>query len=191
VKAACAVLWLWRMAFTEELSQSLDNLDRRIRAEDRSDQTLEAVLDRYLLEVERAADRDLHTSILLLDSDRKRLLHGAGPSLPREYCESIHGLRIGPSAGSCGTAAYMGHSIFVTDIASDPLWNDYRHLARPHGLRSCWSTPIRSEADEVIGTFAIYHSTTCAPTEEEIRSIKGISGHVAHAIATFGETHAV
>jgi len=179
------------MAFTNELSQSLDDLDRRIGAEDHSVDSLEAILDKYLLEVEGASDSDIRTSVLLLDKDRKRLLHGAGPNLPREYCDSIHGLPIGPSAGSCGTAAYMGHSIFVTDIAKDPLWDDYRHLAQPHGLRACWSTPIRSDDDEVIGTFAIYHSTARAPTEEEIRAIKGISGHVAQAITSFSETHAV
>ena len=179
------------MAFTNELSQSLDDLDRQIGAEDRSGETLEAILDKYLLEVEGASDSDIRTSVLLLDSERKHLLHGAAPSLPKEYCESIHGLEIGPSAGSCGTAAYMGHSIFVTDIATDPLWDDYRDLALPHGLRSCWSTPIRSDDDEVVGTFAIYHSATRAPTEDEILAIKGIRGHVAQAIASFSESHTV
>ena len=180
-----------RMAFTDELSKSLDDLDRRIGVEDHSGEPLEAILDKYLLEVEGAADDDIQTSVLLIDSDRKHLLHGAAPSLPKEYCDSIHGLPIGPSAGSCGTAAYTGHSIFVTDLATDPLWNNYRHLALPHGLRSCWSTPIRSEQDEVIGTFAIYHLTACSPTEEEILAIKGISGHVAQAIGTFSEAKAV
>ncbi len=179
------------VGFTDQLSQSLDELDQRIDAEDASGETLVAVLERYLREVEKAADRDIQTSILLLDSDRKHLVHGAAPSLPSEYCESIHGLRIGPCAGSCGTAAYMGHSIFVTDIGSDPLWNDYRHLALPHDLRACWSTPIRSDEDKVIGTFAVYHSTARAPTEDEILAVKAISGHVARAIATFSETRAV
>jgi GAF domain-containing protein len=179
------------MAFTNELSQSLDDLDRRIGTEDHSADTLETILDRYLLEVEGAADSDIRTSILLLDNERKHLLHGAGPSLRKEYCEAIHGLEIGPSAGSCGTAAYLGHSIFVTDVETDPLWKDFRHLALPHGLRSCWSTPIRSADDQVIGTFAIYHSSARAPTEEEIMAIKGISGHVAQAIAAFSHFRAV
>jgi GAF domain-containing protein len=179
------------MAFTNELSQSLDNLDKQIGIEDHSGDTLEAVLDRYLLEVESASDSDIHSSILLLDGERKHLLHGAAPSLPKEYCDSIHGLAIGPSAGSCGTAAFLGHSIFVVDVETDPLWENYRHLALPHGLRSCWSTPIRSDSGSVIGTFAIYHSTARAPTEEEILAIKGISAHVAQAISIFGESQAV
>ena len=85
----------------------------------------------------------------------------------------------------------MGHSIFVTDVTTDPLWSDYRHLPLPAELRSCWSTPIRSDDGEVIGTFAIYHSAERAPTEEEILAIKAISGHVARAIASFNKSHAV
>lgn len=178
------------MAFTSELSGSLDNLDRQIGIDDDPDD-LEAILDRYLLEVEAAADADIRTSILLTDRDRKHLLHGAAPSLPRAYCDAIHGLVVGPSAGSCGTAAYMGHSIFVTDIATDPLWIDFRDLALPHQLHSCWSTPIRSDDDEIIGTFAIYHSSARAPTEEEILAVKGISGHVARAISRWSNRETV
>ena len=179
------------MAFDSQLSESLDALDERIRSEDHAGETLETILERYLMEVEATADTDIRTSILLLDRDRKRLLHGAAPSLPKPYCDAIHGLEIGPSAGSCGTAAYMGHSIFVTDVATDPLWVDYRDLALPHQLRSCWSTPIRSDDDQVIGTFAIYHSTARAPTEDEILAIKSISGYVAHAIARWSDFEAV
>jgi GAF domain-containing protein len=174
------------MAFTTALARSLHQLDGQVGSNAYSGDTLESVLDRYLLAIEAAADTDMRTSILLLDNERRCLLHGAAPSLPKAYCDAIHGIEIGPSVGSCGTAAYVGHSIFVTDVATDPLWRDFRDLALAHDLRSCWSTPIRSEDDdEVIGTFAIYHSTARAPTEEEILAIKGISGHVARALATF------
>ena len=152
---------------------------------------LEAVLGEYLMEVEAAADSDIRTSILLVDADRKHLLHGAAPSLPKAYCDSIHGLAIGPSAGSCGTAAYMGHAIFANDIATDPLWTDFRDLALLHDLRSCWSTPIRSEDGKVIGTFAVYHSTARAPTADEILAIKDISVHVARAITRSNRREAI
>jgi GAF domain-containing protein len=173
------------MAFTTTLARSLDQLDREVGSNAHNGDTLESVLDRYLLAIEANADSDMRTSILLLDNERRCLLHGAAPSLPKAYCDAIHGIEIGPSVGSCGTAAYVGHSIFVTDIATDPLWVNFRDVALAHDLRSCWSTPIRSGDDEVIGTFAIYHSTARAPTEEEILAIKGISGYVAQALATF------
>lgn len=170
------------MAFTSQLARSLGDLDQRSGSGDFAGDQLEKILDRYLLQVEDSADDDIKTSILLLDPIRKRLLHGAAPSLPKAYCDAIDGLSIGPSAGSCGTAAHVGHAIFVSDIATDPLWKDYRDLALKHNLRSCWSTPILSQRGEILGTFAVYHSVACSPTEDEIYAISEISGHVARAI---------
>src|SRR5690606_12910201 len=72
-------------------------------------------------------------SILLLDEDGRHLRHGAAPSLPASYTSAIDGLQIGPSVGSCGTAAYRKEPVFVSDIASDPLWENYRDLALRHG----------------------------------------------------------
>jgi GAF domain-containing protein len=179
------------MGFDSKLAQSLDDLDERIASEDYAGHSLETALEKYLLEIEAASDSDIRTSILLLDRERNCLLHGAAPSLPKVYCDAIDGLPIGPSAGSCGTAAFVGHSIFATDVAADPLWQDYRDLALPHQLRSCWSTPIRSDDGAIIGTFAIYHSTARAPTEDEILAVKGLSGHVARAIARWSGCEAV
>ena len=121
-------------------------------------------------------------SILLLDPDGRHLRHGAAPSLPASYCEAIDGAEIGPCAGSCGTAAYQAAPVFVSDIASDPLWADFREIALAHGLRACWSTPIFGPAGKVIGTFAIYHRTPRSPTPHEVESIRLITEHVAQAI---------
>ena len=96
-------------------------------------------------------------SILLLDEDGEHLRHGAGPSMPAAYNEAIDGIAIGPNVGSCGTAAYSNAPVFVTDIATDPLWEDFRGLALGHALRACWSLPIRSAQGTVLGTFAMYH----------------------------------
>jgi PAS domain S-box-containing protein len=96
-------------------------------------------------------------SVLLLDSEGITLRHGAAPSLPNEYCRAIDGVAIGPGAGSCGTAAHSGKPVMVSDIANDVLWKDYRQLARAHGLKACWSTPIFSRAGKVLGTFAVYY----------------------------------
>lgn len=170
------------MGFAYQLQDSLRDRRSRVALEFAAGDSLEAVLDRHLLAVEQSAETELFTSILLLDEGGKHILHGAAPSLPTSYCEAIHGAAIGPSAGSCGTAAYTGHAIYVTDIATDPLWEDYRHLALPHGLRACWSTPIRNPDGELIGTFAVYHLTPRSPTPDEVESIRLITDHVAQAI---------
>src|SRR6202035_767783 len=109
------------------------------------------ILDALCRLVEELAGGTL-SSILLLDPNASCLRHGAAPSLPAAYTEAIDGLAIGPSAGSCGTAAYSGEPVVVSDIAADPLWTGYRDLALPPGLRACWSTPIVSSEGKVLGT---------------------------------------
>lgn len=170
------------MPFAAGLRESLEIRDRQVPSEFTRGDSLELVLNRHLLAVEQNFDGELVTSILLVSADGKRLAHGAGPSLPMSYRDAIDGAEIGPCAGSCGTAAFFGRPVYVTDIASDPLWADYRDVALPHGFRSCWSTPIRDAAGSVIATFATYHRTVGAPTAEEIDAIEMITDLVAHAI---------
>jgi PAS domain S-box-containing protein len=121
-------------------------------------------------------------SILLASSDGKSLRHGAAPSLPRSYTAAIDGGLIGPRAGSCGTAAYRREPVIVSDIATDPLWEHYRHLALEHGLRACWSTPIFSTAHEVMGTFALYSRKPGVPTPEHRNLIEQMTHLAAVAI---------
>lgn len=170
------------MPFAHGLRESLQVRDSQVAAEFTRGESLEQVLNRHLMAVEKLGDGDLITSILLLSSDGRRLSHGAAPNLPRSYREAIDGTEIGPGVGSCGRAAYFDRAVYVTDIATDPLWADYRHLALPHGLRSCWSTPIHDRIGTVLGTFAIYHRSAGGPTREEIEAIDLITEHVAHAI---------
>jgi diguanylate cyclase (GGDEF)-like protein/PAS domain S-box-containing protein len=139
--------------------------------------SLEESLDALLRFLEHEAP-DLLCSVLLLDADRTHLRHCAAPSLPAEYCRAIDGSPVGPTTGSCGTAAYRGEQVVVSDIETDPLWTDYRELARPHGLRACWSTPIFGPSKRVIGTFAMYFKHPGTPTEAHQEMI-GMATHVA------------
>jgi GAF domain-containing protein len=168
------------MPFALKLRELLSFREKLMPAEFAKGDTLESVLDNYLRDIEMSGDADMRTSILLLDGTTLR--HGAAPRLPRPYREAIDGSQIGPTAGSCGTAAFLGHPIYVSDIANDPLWENYRDLALPHGLRACWSTPIRNEQGRLLGTFAIYNVRPREVVKEEIESIRMITEHVARAI---------
>ena len=112
------------------------------------------------------------TSVLVLDEDGLHLRHGAAPDLPPDYVAAIDGGAIGPCAGSCGTAAFHGRRVIVSDIATDPLWENYKGLALPHGLRSCWSEPIFDAQGKVLGTFAMYHREVREPGEDELQIIR-------------------
>src|SRR5439155_21607722 len=120
-----------------------------------------------LCQTVEAVSEGLLCSILLVDTDGVHMRHGAASSLPEPYVRAIDGLPIGPTAGSCGTAAFRREVVIVSDIAQDPLWTSYRELALPHGLRACWSTPIFSNSGAVLGTFAMYYRTSRLPTAAE------------------------
>jgi PAS domain S-box-containing protein len=121
-------------------------------------------------------DSGVLASILLVDGDRLR--HGGAPSLPKAYADAIDGIVIGPSAGSCGTAAYRREPVMVEDIATDPLWANYRDLALPHSLCACWSTPVFSSQGKVIATFAMYHREPRRPAQRDQEIIDQIT-HLA------------
>src|SRR6266498_1685669 len=121
-------------------------------------------------------------SILLLDSSGKRLWHGAGPSIPKPYADAIDGFVIGPSVGSCGTAAYHAEQVIVSDIATDPLWAGFRDVALANSLRACWSTPIISLENRVLGTFAMYYREPRSPAPQHGDVIEQITHLTSIAI---------
>ena len=178
------------MSFASGLRQLLALRQTDVVGELQRGDTMEAILDKHLLTVERASDDEILTSILLLSDDGKHLLHGAAPSLPSDYSKAMHGLEIGPSAGSCGTAAFSGQPVYVSDIATDPRWAAYKDLALSNDLRSCWSTPILRSDGGVMGTFAIYHRSMGSPTADELKLIDFITGNVAKTITWARNPHA-
>lgn len=107
----------------------------------------------------------MRCSMLELKGDT--LLHGGAPSLPDEYCKAVHGLKNGPNIGSCGTSTYTGKRVLVEDISTDHKWANIKHVALPHGLRSCWSEPIKSSTGKVLGAFGMYYNHPALPTEQE------------------------
>src|ERR1700730_6186621 len=111
-------------------------------------------------------------SVLLLDEDGLHARQGAAPSLPEAYSKAIDGLCIGPKAGSCGTAMYRRETVVVTDILQDSLWEPYRAVAEPYGLRACWSTPILAHSGEALGSFAMYYREPRSPSPAETHALE-------------------
>ncbi|RYU60811.1 PAS domain S-box protein [Methylolobus aquaticus] len=145
---------------------------------------LSEILDAIVRAVEAGKSARL-CSILLLDPEGKRLLTGSAPNLPDFYNQAVHGLEIGPTAGSCGTAAYTGQRMIAADIQTDPYWTTFRPFAAKAGLASCWSEPIISANGQILGTFAIYHRQPTEPTDADLRLIKQAADLAAIAIDRF------
>src|SRR5262244_3126708 len=135
-----------------------------------------------LCRVVEAQSSDILSSCLVLDAHGTHLRHGAAPRLPQSYLDAIDGVAIGPTGGSCITAAYRAAPVVVADIAVDPLWADYRHLPLAHGLRACWSAPILSSEGQVLGTFAMYYREPRRPSPHDLYVLEQIASVAAVAI---------
>ena len=138
---------------------------------------LGALLD-TLLQLAETECPGIHATILLVDADAERLHSGSAPSLPQAWIEAVEGLPIGEGVGSCGTAAFRRQPVIVSDIESDPLWQNYRDAIRPFGLRACWSWPIAAADGAILGTSAMYCAEARGPSAIESRLAAFIT-HVA------------
>ncbi len=108
----------------------------------------------------------------MLELHDGKLMHGGAPSLPKKYCDDVNGLEYGPSVGSCGTSTYTGKRVLVENIETDPKWAKIKNVALPHGMRSCWSEPIKNSSGEVLGAFGMYYNHPALPDEEESNDLK-------------------
>ena len=123
--------------------------------------------------VESRGDGTLCT-IWLPDDDGRQLRCAVAPSLPG-FIASVGSMLIGPKGGSCGTAVYRREPVYVTDILDDPIWDHYRHLLLPYGIRAVWSRPLFTSAGKVLGTFAIHYREARSPDAVDLQLIENAS----------------
>jgi two-component sensor histidine kinase len=110
-------------------------------------------------------------AIFLVDELGALLRFACAEGLPEAYTRAIDGFLIGPSSPSCGNAAYTGERVVVGDVGLDPLWKPFLALAQEHGIKACWSTPIRTFEGQVLGTLAVYHDVPRQPTVRDLEEI--------------------
>ncbi|BAL22384.1 EAL domain-containing protein [Azoarcus sp. KH32C] len=148
------------------------------------------ILDDVVQRLERL-EPSMRASILLLDPQTGRLVHGAAPHLPAEYCAAVEGLEPGEGQGSCGTSVYRRQAVFVADVASDPLWARYRDVAARTGFRACWSFPFSDPDGRVLGTFAAYFDAPREPDPALVALIEEFCALTALAVQKVRATDAL
>ncbi len=126
--------------------------------------------------VESRGDGTLCT-IWLPDESGRKLYCAAAPSLPG-FGAQVGPMWIGPKGASCGTAVYRGEPVYVTDILNDPIWDEYRDLVLPYGIRAVWSRPLFARDGKVLGTFAILYREVRTPSIDDRQLIEN-AGHIA------------
>lgn len=113
-------------------TKQIEELQRDVLAAIVSDEPLADVADLICRKVEAIAPGVLCSIIAVTDDGLLQPL--AGPSLPEAFSCAVEGLAIGPKVGSCGTAAFLGEPVLVEDIATSPLWEDFRWMQLPQQL---------------------------------------------------------
>ncbi|CAB3833114.1 Sensor histidine kinase RcsC [Achromobacter anxifer] len=140
------------------------------------------VLEHVLHAIEAQSSVELRTSIALVDETGCFLVHGAAPSLPAAYNAAVRKVAIEAGTASWGAAAYTGNPVYVEDIASHPGWDQWRDLALAHGLRACWSTPIKAPDGRLLGVFSNYYGLARSPSGHDIDAIALVTRSAALAI---------
>jgi formate hydrogenlyase transcriptional activator len=113
-------------------------------------------------------------TIWLPDGEGKELYCAAAPSLPG-FIAQVGTMTVGPKGGSCGTAIYRREPVYVTDVLTDPIWDNYRDRVLPYGIRSVWSRPLFTSEGKALGTFSINYREPRDPSANDIQLIENAS----------------
>ena len=113
-------------------------------------------------------------TIWLPDEDGKHVRCAAAPSIPN-FRDQVGVMAIGPKGASCGTAIYRKQPVFVDDILTDPIWDDYRHMVIPFGIRAVWSRPLFGRDGKALGTFAMHYREVKSPQPIDVQLIENAS----------------
>ncbi|MBU3824851.1 MAG: EAL domain-containing protein [Candidatus Oceanisphaera merdipullorum] len=126
---------------------------------------------------------DALVSLMLLDAEDNTLSVVASHGLSDSYSQWAQKMPVGINIGSCGASAYLREIVITADIEQDENWLPFIDYARREGLASCWSAPVLTADDELLGTFATYYRYPRVPKQAEQTSLLQVAGLLALAIA--------
>ena len=115
------------------------------------------VLTSLCLAAEAHFGESVFSCVMVADLEEKTLHRVASPSLPELFCSAVNDIAISDLAQACGQAALLRQSMYIDDISLSTLSRELKELAERCGLSSCWTTPIISAANHLLGTFALYY----------------------------------
>ncbi|MBF5039746.1 EAL domain-containing protein [Methylophilus sp. 13] len=121
---------------------------------------------------------EVYCVILQMDQDGRHLHHAASHRLPASYVQAMSQL---PVAGY-GMLSLTQNRVIAEDISTHPLWADYADLALKHGLRACWSLPIFSRSQRVLGMLAMYRQSRHLPETAELDMVESYAHILGLAI---------
>ena len=160
-----------------KLAENIQRSHTRVLEELAGGRSLEEVLT-VLVEGVEGVYQEMLGVILLIDGDGKHLQLVAAPSLPESCCEIFKGLPVGPDGGCCGAAAKSAERVIVDDLFAATEYHGCTDLAEAINVRACWSQPILSSVNEVLGIFTIFYREPRSPDEPVLEFITS-AAHLA------------
>ncbi|HAM72339.1 MAG TPA: hypothetical protein DCM86_11905, partial [Verrucomicrobiales bacterium] len=126
-------------------------------------------------------------SVLLVEPEGPTLRHAAAPNLPPRYVEALNGLKVPPGGGSLAGALVRGAGLVLSDPVGTPPWEGCGGPAVPSWVRTCWSAPIGTDANRVMGAFVLYLRESREPLPEERELVRVACSLAGIAIDRKGE----
>lgn len=142
------------------------------------DEILSAIIDMIAQELP-----DALVSLMLLDPESNTLSLVASNGLSDTYCQAAQKIPVGINIAACGASAHRREIVITDDIEKDFNWSPFLEHTRREGLASCWSVPVLTADDELLGTFATYYRYPRVPELAEQTRLLQAAGLLALAIA--------
>ncbi len=162
---------------------NIRDITARQRADDEMHQHLEvldalttgASLDTILKKITASIDKTnpgAYSTIFLVDEERT-VVHASATNIPDHFLHSIEGRTLSPQDSCCGAAIERGERVIITDVATDPLAQNYIEILEGLGFASCWVQPIFSRGGRVLGTLTTFYKEKREPTNVEVAFVSG------------------
>ena len=94
-------------------------------------------------------------SLMIKNPVDGRIYVKAAPTVPQAGWDVLDGIQPGPHSGSCGNAIHHGKPQFISNTFTDERGTEFLKTAKAFNLCSCWSMPIKNEANSTVGSIAL------------------------------------
>lgn len=116
--------------------------------------------------------RDPTSRVCIMEFDQSDdALHPLiAPHLPVPVVGALIGLKVGEGEPAGGGSIHLGITQYTPNVAVDPAYSELAPVLAKHGIRACWSVPIRSVADStVLGSLDVYRPEVGNPNDADGR----------------------
>jgi two-component sensor histidine kinase len=142
---------------------------------------LEPVLD-FLAHSMESQSNEFLVALHLLEEDGHHFGHVAAPSLPAIYAQATRGMDARLQMGPCSATVVAQKPTIVRDFAAEMRWPAFTAEITSLGLRSCFTTPIVSSDQRILGTFAIYYREPRDPSLSDRQLVEIVTRTASIAI---------